>query len=168
MYQKYDTYFDTGTPISIHSHLVIIYLQFYKWNPSWHRRIRTLAIVDISVQMNCPSNCNSLWPYLRGGSPLWDLQPIDYSPARKVPFAKRRLSARTPDSFRVEFQPCMTKIPVLAETIVLYSTCKGENFIRCWLFQAWSLGMPSRHSRMMCSSKSESWIGSRIARYEEN
>ena len=34
VYQKYDTYLDTGTLISIHSNLVTIYLQIHKLFPS--------------------------------------------------------------------------------------------------------------------------------------
>ena len=52
VYQKYDTYLDTGTLISIHNNLVTIYLQIDKLNPSWYQHICnvTLAIVEFSVQ----------------------------------------------------------------------------------------------------------------------
>ena len=162
VYQKYDTYLDTGTPISIHSNLVTIYLQFDKLNPSWYRHVCTLAMVEISVQyctMNCPS-CNSTWPYLRGGSPKPDLRPsITAQPGRYLSVNADSLPAHLILSVQ-------DKMPVLTGTMVLYSTCKEETWIRC--FQARGLGMPSCPSRTMCPSRSESWNGSRITRYEKN
>ena len=84
MYQKYDTYLDTGTLISIHSNLVTIYLQIHKLFPRWYQHVCNipLAMVKISVQY-CPSNYNSTWPYLRGGSPKLHLRPtITAQPGR--------------------------------------------------------------------------------------
>ena len=143
----------------------------FKLNPSWYRHICnvTLAMVEISLQY-CPSNYNSTWPYLRGGSPKPDLRPsITAQPGRYLSVNADSLPAHLILSVLVfNIGWLKGKTPVPTGTMMLYSIilCKGENWIRC--FQARGLGMPSCPSRTMCPSRSESWNGSRITRYEEN
>ena len=138
----------------------------FKLNPSWYRHICnvTLAMVEISLQY-CPSNYNSTWPYLRGGSPKPDLRPsITAQPGRYLSVNADSLPAHLILSVLVfNIGWLKEKMPVLTGTLVVYSTCKGENWIRLLLLPvAWATFLNP------ADAGSESWNGSRITRYEEN